>query len=84
MYFHPPLRFAGFAGMPDDVPVDGILADMEFRAPRGRTNSNTALTVASGIQQTGRKMPQLLPDGLCPKDHLFLAHCALHPLARPP
>ena len=70
--------------MPVELPVDVILEDMEFRAPRGGTNSNTALTVASGIQPTGRKMPQLLPDGLGPKGHLIVAQCTLHPLARPP
>ena len=29
-------------------------------------------------------MPQLLPDGLGPKDHHSVAKHALHPLARPP
>ena len=82
--FLAPLHFAGFAGMPAELPVDVILEDMDFRAPRGGTNSNTALTVATGVQPTGRKMPQLLPDGLGPKDHLFVAQCTLHPLARPP
>ena len=80
----PPLIFAGFASVPADVDVYAVLDEMDFQMPKGQERLTTAVRVGSGIQPTGRAMPQLLPDGLGPQDHLKVALVTVHPLARPP
>ena len=80
----PPLVFAGFASVPADVDVHAVLEEMDFQLPKGQERLTTATRVGAGIQPTGRSMPQLLPDGLGPKDHVTVALATTHPLARPP
>ena len=79
----PPLIFAGFASVPADVDVYAVLDEMDLQMPKGQERLTTAVRVGSGIQPTGRAMPQLLPDGLGPQDHLKVALVTVHPLARP-
>ena len=80
----PPLVFAGFASVPADVDVHAVLEEMDFQMPKGQERLTTATRVGAGIQPAGRAMPQLLPDGLGPKDHVTVALATTHPLARPP
>ena len=80
----PPLHFAGFPYVSGDVSVESLLIDMGFK-PSGHTDVATVATrVTAGVQPTGRSMPQLLPDGLGPDDHLTVAKSIVHPFARPP
>ena len=80
----PPLISAGFASVPSDVPVGTMLLEMDFQLPRGKEVDGVAFSAGSGVPPTGRVMPQLLPDGLGPDDHLKVASVTPHPLARPP
>ena len=52
--------------------------------PKGSDRLNVATRVSAGVQPTGRSLPQLLPDGLGPVDHLKVAKCSTHPMSRPP
>ena len=83
-YVISPLHFAGFAAMPEDRPVDAMLSEMDFIPPRGKDNFGTGLKVSAGLQPAGRALPQLLPDGLGPVDHLTVAKHTPHPITRPP
>ena len=80
----PPLHFAGFAPARPELTVEELLDDMRYSQPQGRESSTTALRVGAGLQPAGRAMPQLLPDGLGPLDHIRVALATVHPLARPP
>ena len=80
----PPLYFAGFASVPADLTVEELLSDMSYVQPKGKETAVTAVRVSSGVQPCGRSLPQLLPDGLGPKDHVTVALATLHPMARPP
>ena len=76
--------FSGFASVPSEVPLGTILEEIDFVVPRGQELQTVAARVGAGVQPTGRSMPQLLPDGLGPKDHLKVALVTTHPFARPP
>ena len=80
----PPLIFAGFASVPPEVDIEVMLEEMDFQQPKGQDNLTTAVRASSGIQPTGRALPQLVPDGLGPEDHVKVALATTHPLARPP
>ena len=80
----PPLIFAGFASVGPDASVEEVLNGMSFPAKSGNDNATTALRVSAGLQPAGRAMPQLLPDGLGPSDHITVALATPHPLSRPP
>ena len=80
----PPFHFAGMTSVDPSKPVEQILVDMGFEVPRGSDRSTVAVRVSSGVQPTGRCMPQLLPDGLGPEHHLTVAKAVTHPSARPP
>ena len=80
----PPLYFAVFASVPADLTVEDVLGDMKYAQPKGKETAVTAIRVSAGVQPSGRSMPQLLPDGLGPKDHVTVALATVHPLARPP
>ena len=80
----PPLQFAGFASVPADVSVGAVLSDMDFVVPGGRDRDTVASKVGAGLQPGGRDMPQLLPDGLGPDNHLIVALATPHPFSRPP
>ena len=80
----PPLVFVGFASVPADVDVHAVLDEMDFQQPKGIERESTAFKVGAGSQPAGRAMPQLLPDGLGPDDHVKVALATVHPLARPP
>ena len=79
----PPLHCAGFASVLPELTVEELLDDMKYCQPQGREPSTTALRVGAGLQPSGRAMPQLLPDGLGPLDHIKVALANVHPLARP-
>ena len=79
----PPLLFSGFASVPSEVPVGTIHEEIDFVVQRGQELQTVAACVSAGVQPTGRSMPQLLPDGLGPKDHLKVALATTHPFARP-
>ena len=77
-------HFAGFASVAPELTVEELPNDMKYAQPQGRQTATTALRVGAGVQPTGRAMPQLLPDGLGPDDHVKVALVTVHPLARPP
>ena len=80
----PPLHFAGMPSVDPNKPVEEIFLDVGFEPPRGSDCFTIAMRVSSGVQPTGRCMPQLLPDGLGPEHHLTVAKASTHPAARPP
>ena len=80
----PPLHFAGFASVSPELTIEQVLDEMDYQPPTGRDSSTTALRVSAGLQPSGRPMPQLLPGGLGPDDHIVVASATVHPLARPP
>lgn len=80
----PPFQFYGFSLVPADIPVREILQYMRYLQPRGREIATTASRVGAEVQPKGRAMPQLLPDGLSPDNHLVVAKATVHPTARPP
>ena len=57
---------------------------MGFEAPGRLDVSIVATGLIAGVQPTGSAMPQLLPDGLGPDNHLELAKGLSHPFPRPP
>ena len=76
-----------FCGMPSVDPsqtVESLLTELGFEIPRDGERLTVATRVSSGVQPTGRSMPQLLPDGLGPEDHLIVAKSTTHPISRPP
>ena len=80
----PPLHFAGFPYVRADTTVESLLSDMGFIAAGKTDTAVVATRVTAGAQPTGRSMPQLLPDGLGPDNHLEVAKGVMHPMARPP
>ena len=80
----PACNFAGMPSVDPSVSVETLLDNMGFQVPKGSDRLNVATHVSAGVQPTGRSLPQLLPDGLGPIDHLKVAKCSTHPMARPP
>ena len=80
----PPLHFAGFPYVDPDVTVESLLRDMGFEVPKKGDIEVVATRVTAGVQPTGRTVPQIIPDGLGPDDHLLVARKLVHPMARPP
>ena len=80
----PPCHFAGMPSVDPLTSVDSLLEDMGFQVPKGSDRLNIATRVSAGVQPTGRSLPQLLPDGLGPNDHLKVARPSTHPMSRPP
>lgn len=80
----PPLHLAGFDVLSPELTIEQVLNDMMYKQPQGRESSTIAVRLGAGVQPTGRAMPQLLPDGLGPDDHVKVALATVHPLARPP
>ena len=80
----PPCHFAGIPSVDPLTSVEALLEDMGFDVPRASDRLNVALRVSAGFQPTGRSLPQVLPDGLGPDDHLKVAMASIHPMARPP
>ena len=73
----------GFGVAPDDVPVTELLEKANFVPSAGTSVLTSAVRVAAGLQPPGRRMPNLLPDGLGPQEHLRVALGLQHPVARP-
>ena len=61
-----------------------VLSEMNFALPRGKDAFMAAVRTSAGVQVPGRSLPNLVPEGLGPSEHLAVGLRVCHPMARPP
>jgi len=66
------------------APVDDMLAEENFTPSRQISRATIGMRVTSSSQPARMVLPQLIPDGLSPSDHLKAALICIHPFQRDP
>ena len=75
---------AGLLESDPGVALSDIVEGANFVASGKRSTTTIARRVSAGLQPSKRALPQLVPDGLGPAEHLVVAQNVVHPYLRPP